>query len=363
MTTTDIHSLFARIRQVDVQTATAPTLQAIGGLLWALIWHHTDAPSLLSQIHDVAVRHFREAATAEEQSQWLRVLIHISGGDRENIFADVLDDDEFLLLEALQQEVEHQWLVAIADLTVPVSSPLSALPLMERMQRLTYFYQQDLNILSGGHDEQACAILTAAAACFEQCRTEIFSNGHADMSAILFYYHLLRQARPGSNHPRNASLYKAYANLLDTLGDSIKASSDTCWQMQEISWQMRLEAERTYDRALLPRLSLADPSACAAFRRQCRQWLLTPETSLHADNANRGFAAEGIARLLSWLEAKQSAAIPIPPEREVEIWRTIACATNVTHTGADLQNRMEERLRALKGTISMMHNNAPNVRL
>lgn len=343
----NITSLFERIRQVDFQTATTPTLQAIGGLLWMLIYHHADAPSLLSSLHDVAVRRFGSADTAEEQSRWLWVLIHISGGDKENIFADVLDDDEFTALEARQAETERLWLSSDID-------TLSALPLLERMQRLTYFYQQDINTLSGGNDDRARTILNTAAVCFEQCRTEVFSS--KDISILLPYYHLLCYARPGRSHPSNTSLYTEYATLLDTLSEGMTDDSDVYWPLQEVLWHAHLETQHPYcDRALLPLLSLADPSACMALRRQCHQWMQLPDFSIQTDHINRNFAAEAISRLLSWLDAKQSASIPVPPEREMEIWRTIACAMNITYTGADLQDRMEERLRALKGTISVPH--------
>ena len=349
-----INPLFERIKTVDFRTASAPTLQAIGGLLWTLIYHHADAPLLLSPLRNVVVQHFSEATTTEEQAQWLRTLIHISGDDKENIFADVLDDDTFLMLEARQQEIEQQWQSDIAA--------LSALPLLERMQRLTYFYQQDINALSGGNDDRARTILNTAATCFEQCRTEVVSS--RNISTLLPYYHLLRHARPGQRHPSNVSLYAECANLLDILSEGMADDSDAYWPLQEIHWQTRIETQYSgCDRALLPLLSMADPSACAAFSHYFRQWILVPDCSIQADSVNRAFAAEGIARLLSWLDAKRSASISVPPEREIEIWRTIACAMDITYTGADLQDRMEERLCALKGTINVLQDNIQNFSL
>lgn len=105
----DIHLLMERIRMVDLSSADALTLRSIGGLLLMLLYSHSDAPSLLSSVHEIALARFKESSTIESRSVWLSVLLHISGYDRDVLFCDVLDDDEFELLESLQEDVERWW--------------------------------------------------------------------------------------------------------------------------------------------------------------------------------------------------------------------------------------------------------------
>lgn len=104
----DAAPLLDGIRQTDFLTADADTLQALGGLLLALtVCRHPQAPQLLSQACAAAVRRFGEATAMAERSRWLQVLLHLHGGDREDLFADVLDDEEFHRLEARQAETER----------------------------------------------------------------------------------------------------------------------------------------------------------------------------------------------------------------------------------------------------------------
>lgn len=105
----DIALLLERIREVDLSTADADTLQSVGGLLLMLLHSHPDVPLLLSSVYEVVLSHFKEATTMADQSRWLQVLLYINGYDRDTLFCDVLDDDEFELLEARQEEVERWW--------------------------------------------------------------------------------------------------------------------------------------------------------------------------------------------------------------------------------------------------------------
>lgn len=105
----DIRLLMERIRKVDLQSADSVTLQSVGGLLLMLLHSHPSAPSLLSMVHDVAVSRFRDAVGMEDQSRWLHVLLHISGNDRDTLFCDVLDDDDFDMLDFRREEVERWW--------------------------------------------------------------------------------------------------------------------------------------------------------------------------------------------------------------------------------------------------------------
>ena len=102
----DIANLIARICAVDLRSADAATLQSVGGLLSMLLYSHPSAPSLLSSVHEAALMRFKESSTMEEHSQWLRVLMYISNNDRDALFADVLDDAEFQMLDSLLESVE-----------------------------------------------------------------------------------------------------------------------------------------------------------------------------------------------------------------------------------------------------------------
>ena len=235
----DIKTLMRRIGDTDFLTADAVTLRSVGGLLVALVRRHPAAPRLLSSACEVAVLRFRESAAFEEQSLWLRVLLHLHGGDGENLFADVLDDDEFLFLESRREAVERRWHSAAVT--------LSSLPLMERMELLSWLCQQDVSTSSES---------------FERCRAEVFGGSHIPLQTVLSYYHLLRHARPHDASLENARLHREYTTFLGTLvGGWGEEESPQWWQHEEVRWLLRLDAVPRCSEVRIGELTMQFPDA------------------------------------------------------------------------------------------------------
>ena len=116
------------------------------------LYSHPTAPSLLSSVHEAALVHFKESSTMEKRSQWLCVLMYISNNDRDALFADVLDDAEFQMLDTLLESVER-WQEAHPPVHSHATRSATAMEwhLLEQQwrSRLQSLYHTNLPLLSG----------------------------------------------------------------------------------------------------------------------------------------------------------------------------------------------------------------------
>lgn len=344
----DLEQIVRQIQEADFTTATPTQLQAMGGLLRAFDGFVPDTNALLSAwIHAVEVR-FSHAATLEEQSRWLEVLLHVTS--EEHLFAGIFDETEYCTLQEQKERVLKHWRVDTETWANETSLSWAKRPLAERLHQLWIFYQQDIHLFDGGDDSRTFALMELAAGRFEQCRKELFLSPD-DLCTFLSYYHVLCLARPNYRNPNHQCYYKQYFRCFDALLGDVAPNSEQEWQAREVAWHDRLQSEHHYDLSLLSGLSVIDSVACASFRCQCYQWMLNldPEDdgSIQELYDHQYFAREGIKRIRAWLNAKERASISIPPEAEAEALLTLCCAKKILFASPDLDRWMEERLDAL----------------
>ena len=286
---------------------------------------------LAYDITDLSTRRFAEAETFSQRASWLDALLHFT--PRDYLFCDVYDDAEYERLLAWQEEVEAHWLAGIRPLLEGVENPFAGQTLSERLGHLLYFYHQNINALSGGDDERACALLASANREFERCREDLFSHNSSlithNSNLDSLYYFVLCAVRPDQTSPDNARHYRQYFLEFSERYRS-EQDEDLCWQFREIEYHHQQALDTHDDQTALAGLWLARPEACTAFRQQLYRWHLdsAPSAAVSLDEATRQatYANEGLSRLSSWLLAKQSAGIPVPAERQADLLMTYALA-------------------------------------
>ncbi len=345
MILTDVQPLIQQIKQVNFCSVSPVKAQAIGGILHALNGFSAESSELFNALYRVAEERFCNADSHEAQVLWLSALQHMTAYGE--LFTDVFDDVEYKMLVKQQHAIQQRQLDDVKDLIDGVTPLWRELSLKESLQRLDFFYHQDIHQFSQGDDRKAYAILDAAAVCFERCRESLFLHHDADMETLFLYYHVLCLCHPGYRHPGNVPYYKQYFRTFQDRVDALDRESDLGWQAREVAWHHRLQHEHHYDLSILSGLSLADSDASSAFRLQCYRWLLDldPEDddSIQAMHDRHHFVDAGIHRLTTWLDYKWTARIPIPQEQEAETLLTLLCAMKLTFTDFAQRHQIIDR--------------------
>ena len=342
----NILPLIAKVRESNLKNLTPAKASAIGGLLQLLCIADDEARKLLYVVREQAVERFRSAGTPAEASEWLLTLLHVCHGDSENLFIDVIDDDEYRMLAAKQSEVEQCWMSEIAPLTDGTAHPFEDLPLLERLRRLLIFYMHDINALGGGDDEQAFTLLSSASRVFEKCREELFSSFRGDVESYILYYHVLSIMRPDHKCLDDVRHYRQYFHYFDDYFHGTGKDTELAWTEREIRFHHLLALEPHFDTTALAGLWLATPESLKAFRRQLYLWCLELDPYEGSDIQERSarlcFFGKGLSRLASWLHAKQSAGIAVPLVRQADVLRTIVLASLVDIIPSDLSVLLDE---------------------
>ena len=337
----DIKPLVRDLQGVDLSAASPAVAKAVGGLARLLYPHTDEVRQLLWDVTDLVTEHFASAGTFENRESWLDVLMHFT--PRDFLFCDVCDDGQYQALADRQDEVEARWLEDLRPLLDGCPHPFDGLPLMARLRRLQTFFRQDINTLSGGDDERACALLASASSEFERCREDIFSP-HSSLiphnSSLIthnstlysLYYFVLCAIRPDQSSPDHVQHYRQFFRDFNDRC-RMEQDPDCCWLLREVQWHHRLALDSHDDQTALAGLWLARPESCAAFRRQLYRWHLEldpyDDFSIGEYSHETGYANEGLRRLASWLTAKQKAGIPIPEGRQADIQMSYGLARQI----------------------------------